>query len=275
MKKHFVVLPVLFFLLQVAFPNEPSPAPLPTFPDKAAEIIARKQMLQEHIEVSPIVWDMNWHTGIQQLSIINSPLLPDLSTELSEVIYTSNQYKGAVISVDVSPFFTIYSNFSIGFQQGNFPKNFSISTIPYFHSTWTSLESDSFIAKKIPLKESFTIAPYTGYMFSQYDLYSAHSEQKFSSRIYHSAVIGSKFIFQPTRIFFIETSVAFSPITAVNRKLLSTFQINYEGIFTFTTKNLTLSLILSTRNNIEYKGISPESITLRISKIGFHFRFSI
>ena len=133
MKKHFVVLPVLFFLLQVAFPNEPSPAPLPTFPDKAAEIIARKKMLQEHIEVSPIVWDMNWHTGIQQLSIINSPLLPDLSTELSEVIYTSNQYKGAVISVDVYPFFTIYSNFSIGFQQGNFPKNFSISTIPYFH----------------------------------------------------------------------------------------------------------------------------------------------
>ena len=275
MRKQFVLLAVLFFLLQVAFPKEPSPVSLPTFPEKAAEIIARKEMLQEHIEVSPIVWDMNWHTGIQQLSLINSPLLPDLSTELSEVIYTSNQYKGAVISVDVPPYFTIYSNLSIGFQQDNFPKNFSISTIPYLQSIRTSLESDSFIAKKIPLRDSFTIAPYTGYMFSQYDLYSIHSELKASSRVYNSAVIGSKFTCQPTRIFFIETSISFSPITAVNRKVLSTFQINYEGIFAFVTKNLTLSLILSTRNNIEYKGISPEAGTLRISKTGFHFRFSI
>lgn len=275
MKKKIVFLTIFFFSLLGAFPNQPKPLPLPTFPDKAAEIIARKEMLQEHIEVSPIVWDMNWHTGIQQLSLINSPLLPDLSTELSEVIYTSNQYKGAVISVDVPPYFTIYSNLSIGFPQGYFPRNFSTSTIPYFQSMWTSLESDSFIAKKIPLKEDMVIAPYTGYMFSQYDLYSIHSEREASSRVYHSAVVGSKFTFQPTRIFFIETSVSFSPITAVNRKLLSTFQINYEGIFTFVTKNLTLSLILSTRNNIEYKGISPEAGTLRISKTGFHFRFSI
>lgn len=275
MKKKIVFLTIFFFSLLGVFPNQPKPLPLPTFPDKAAEIIARKEMLQEHIEVSPIVWDMNWHTGIQQLSLINSPLLPDLSTELSEVIYTSNQYKGAVISVDVPPYFTIYSNLSIGFPQGYFPRNFSTSTIPYFQSMWTSLESDSFIAKKIPLKEDMVIAPYTGYMFSQYDLYSIHSEREASSRVYHSAVVGSKFTFQPTRIFFIETSVSFSPITAVNRKLLSTFQINYEGIFTFVTKNLTLSLILSTRNNIEYKGISPEAGTLRISKTGFHFRFSI
>lgn len=275
MRKEFVLLPVLLFLLQVAFPKEPSPVPLPTFPDKATEIIARKEMLQEHVKISPIVWDMNWHTGIQQISLISLPFLPDLSTELSEVMHTSNQYKGAVISVDVPPFFTIYSNLSIGFPQGYFPRNFSTSTIPYFQSMWTSLESDSFIAKKILLKEDMVIAPYTGYMFSQYELYSIHPELIGTNRIYHSMVIGSKFTFHPTRIFFIETSISFTPLTAVDKNILSMFQINYEGILTFTTKSLTISLILSTRNNIEYKGTSPAAGTLRVSKTGFRFRFSI
>ena len=51
---------------------------------------------------------------------------------MSEII-SSNQYKGALISVDMASLFTIYSDLFIGFTTGNFPKDFSIDTIPYLY----------------------------------------------------------------------------------------------------------------------------------------------
>lgn len=275
MKKKKLLLPFLLFSCIFAAAKQPPAVPLPAHPELADKILARKEMLQEHIEISPIVWDMNWHTGIQRIKLTHPSSVLGINTDLAEIIYTTNQYKGAVISVDVRPLFTIYSNLSVGFLSGHFPRDFSVDNLPYRSNEWVSLESDSYVAKKFFLQKDVTLAPYSGYTFSQYQLTPMSQLSKKEEKTLHSVLAGIKFIFQPHRIFFIETSLSFSPFTMIDRQPLSMFQVNYETYFTFTTKHLTLSLILSTRNNIQYESIQPEEINLQISKTGFRFRFSL
>lgn len=273
MIKKIFILTFFFFSLSKAISQPPAPVPLPTFPEKAKEIVAQKNMMEQHIKIYPIQWNMYWHSGIQQIKIIPFYSTSERITDMSEIIYDTNQYKGTIISMDIRPLFTIYSNLSIGFRKGFFPRDFSVDTIPYRNMDWTSLESDSYIAKKIPITNKITLAPYGGYMFSQYKLSSSQESILTTEKIYHSVVAGTKFIFQPTRLFFIEIGLSFSPLTAIDRKTLSMFQINYETLFTFTSKFITLSLILSTRNNIEYQTPDSEAATLQVSKTGFRFRF--
>ncbi len=275
MKKKKLLLPFLFFFCALAAANRPPAVPLPAYPEMAREILSRKEMMQEHTKISPIEWSMNWHTGIQQIRLTHPSSILGVNTELAEIIYTTNQYRGAVISVDVRPLFTIYSNLSVGFLKGQFPRNFSVDSLPYRSNEWVSLESDSYVAKKFFIQKDITAAPYAGYTFSQYQLTPTSQLLAKEERMLHSILAGIKFIFQPHRIFFIETSLSFTPLTMVDRRPLSMFQINYETLFTFSTKHLTLSLILSSRNNIQYESIQPEEINLQISKTGFRFRFSL
>ena len=170
MKKKKLLLPFLLFSCIFAAAKQPPAVPLPAHPELADEILTRKEMLQEHIEISPIVWDMNWHTGIQRIKLTHPSSVLGINTDLAEIIYTTNQYKGAVISVDVRPLFTIYSNLSVGFLSGHFPRDFSVDNLPYRSNEWVSLESDSYVAKKFFLQKDVTLAPYSGYTFSQYQL---------------------------------------------------------------------------------------------------------
>lgn len=275
MIKKILILTFFFFSLSKVISQPPAPIPLPSFPEKAKEIVEVKELLKEYTKISPVLWNMNWHSGIQQIKMIQFNPISEIKTDMSEIVYTPNKYKGAIITIDIRSLFTVYSNLSIGFRKGFFPINFSIDTIPYRNMDWTSLESDSYIAKKIPITNKITLAPYGGYIFSQYKLSSFQESILSAEKIYHSVVAGTKFIFQPTRLFLIETGLSFSPFTAIDRKTLSMFQINYETVFTFTSRFITLSLILSIRNNIEYQTPESEAATLQVSNIGFRFRFSL
>lgn len=276
MIRRFFFLALICFLSLNTFAAQPRSSPLPVFSESQInEIISKKQFMEEHKKIHPIEWSLNWHTGVQQITMTELPTVPGIYVDMAEVIFTSNRYKGAVLSVDIQPLFTIYSNLSIGFTKGNFPRDFSIDNIPYQYAHLSALESESYAAKKISLKHNLSIAPYAGYTFSQYKLKPLQPGIAEQARDYHSVVVGNKFIFQPHRIFFIEASISFSPFTAIDSNLLTMFQINYETNFTFTTDIFTFSLLLSTRNNIEYKGSNPEARTLKISKTGFRFRFSI
>ncbi|MBO7174806.1 MAG: hypothetical protein J6V57_03550, partial [Spirochaetaceae bacterium] len=73
--------------------------------------------------------------------------------------------------------------------------------------------------------------------------------------------------------FFIETSISISPFTSIDNNLLSMFQINYDSNFTFTTSFFTFSLLIASRNNIEYGTVQQDASTISSSKIGFRFKF--
>lgn len=275
MIKKIIFLSIIFFLSLDFFATTPSPTHLPTFPEQKEAILFQKQKMNEHKKIHPIIWNLNWHTGIQYINMRHFPSLSDIFLNMSELVFYSNQYKGVIISVDVSGLFSIYSNISFGFTKGNFPKNFSTQTLPYHFTNLSSLETDVYVAKVSPLKFNFTFAPYTGYTFSQYKLKPISQGTIIRDRTYHSIILGGKLIFQPHRLLFIETSLSFSPLTYVDDDLLSLFQINYEASFTFTTNYFTLSLIVASRNNIEYKENFTETNTLVISRTGFRFKFSL
>lgn len=274
MKKIFFLILMLSFSLEI-FANQPKPTPLPTFPEMKEAILLQKQLMEAQKKISPIIWSLNWHTGIQNIVVKQLDSVNNIYMDMSEIIFTSNKYKGAVLSIDVASLFSIYSNLSIGFTQGNFPKDFSVNTIPYQSAHLSSIESDSYVAKKFYLKNNFSTAPYAGYTFSRYKLIPIEEEIDITNKIYHSIVVGNKFIFQPHRVFFIETSISFSPLTSIDRNLLSMFQINHESYFTFTTNFFTFALVISNRNNIEYKNVHQEASTLTVSKTGFRFRLSL
>ncbi|MBO5691181.1 MAG: hypothetical protein J6R96_04910 [Spirochaetaceae bacterium] len=274
MKKIFFLILTLSFSLEI-FANQPKPTPLPTFPEMKEAILLQKQMMEDQKKIHPIVWSLNWHTGIQNIVVKQLDSVNNVYMDMSEIIFTSNKYKGAVLSIDVASLFSIYSNLSIGFTQGNFPKDFSVNTIPYQSAHLSSIESDSYVAKKFYLKNNFSVAPYAGYTFSRYRLIPIQEGIDITNKIYHSVVVGNKFIFQPHRNFFIETSISLSPLTSIDRNLLSMFQINYESYFTFTTDIFTFALVISSRNNIEYKNVHQEASTLTVSKTGFRFRLSL
>ena len=124
--------------------------PLPTFPERKEAILLQKQKNENEKNINSIIWSLKWHTGIQQITIKKLVPAKDVSMNMSEII-SSNQYKGALISVDMASLFTIYSDLFIGFTTGNFPKDFSIDTIPYLYPYLSSIESDSYLA----LKSSF------------------------------------------------------------------------------------------------------------------------
>lgn len=274
MRKNFFLVLMLSFSLEI-FANQPKATPLPTFPEMKESILLQKQLIEKQKKISPIIWSLNWHTGIQNIVAKQISPVDAVSLDMSEIIFTSNKYKGAVISIDIASLFSIYSNLSIGFTQNNFPKDFSVNTIPYQSTQLSSIESDSYIAKKFYLRNNFSTAPYAGYTFSRYRLIPIQEGIDITNKIYHSIVVGNKFIFQPHRVFFIETSISFSPLTSIDRNLLSMFQINYESYFTFTTNFFTFSLVVSNRNNIEYKNMHQEAITFAVSKTGFRFRLSL
>lgn len=274
MRKNFFLVLMLSFSLEI-FANQPKATPLPTFPEMRESILLQKQLIEKQKKISPIIWSLNWHTGIQNIVAKQISPVDAVSLDMSEIIFTSNKYKGAVISIDIASLFSIYSNLSIGFTQNNFPKDFSVNTIPYQSTQLSSIESDSYIAKKFYLRNNFSTAPYAGYTFSRYRLIPIQEGIDITNKIYHSIVVGNKFIFQPHRVFFIETSISFSPLASIDRNLLSMFQINYESYFTFTTNFFTFSLVISNRNNIEYKNMHQEAITFAVSKTGFRFRLSL
>lgn len=274
MRKNFLLVLMLSFSLEI-FANQPKATPLPTFPEMKESILLQKQLIEKQKKISPIIWSLNWHTGIQNIVAKQISPVDAVSLDMSEIIFTSNKYKGAVISIDIASLFSIYSNLSIGFTQNNFPKDFSVNTIPYQSTQLSSIESDSYVAKKFYLRNNFSTAPYAGYTFSRYRLIPIQEGIDITNKIYHSIVVGNKFIFQPHRVFFIETSISFSPLASIDRNLLSMFQINYESYFTFTTNFFTFSLVVSNRNNIEYKNMHQEAITFAVSKTGFRFRLSL
>lgn len=231
--------------------------------------------MDEHKRIHPIIWNLNWHTGIQYINMRGFPNIDDVFLNMSELVFYSNQYKGAIISIDVSGLFSIYSNISFGFTKGSFPKDFSTQTLPYHFNNLSSLETDIYAAKVSYLKFNFSFAPYTGYTFSRYKLNPITPGIIIRDRTYHSIIVGGKLIFRPHRLFFIETSISFSPLTYIDDDLLSLFQINYEANFTFTTNYFTFSLVVASRNNIEYKESLTETNTLVISRTGFRFKFSL
>lgn len=271
MRKFFFLILFLFFSLEI-YAEQPDPVPLPTFPERKEAILFQKQKTENKKKINSIIWSLNWHTGIQQITIKKLVPAEDVAMNMSEII-SSNQYKGALISVDMASLFTIYSDLFIGFTTGNFPKDFSIDTIPYLYPYLSSIESDSYIAKKFHLKTSLSIAPYIGYSFARYRFIPLQKGIEISDKIYHSVVIGNKFIFQPHRTFFIETSISISPFTSIDNNLLSMFQINYDSNFTFTTSFFTFSLLIASRNNIEYGTVQQDASTISSSKIGFRFKF--
>ncbi|MEE0133192.1 MAG: hypothetical protein U0I22_05250 [Treponema sp.] len=271
MRKFTFLILLLSFSLEV-YAKQPNPTPLPSFPERKEAILLQKEKTEKQKDINPIIWNLDWHTGIQQITIKQVNPIDDVNMDMSEIILPSNKYKGANISLDIGSLFSIYSNLFIGFTKENFPKNFSINTIPYQYPHLSSIESDSYIAKKFFLKTSLTVAPYAGYSFSRYSLLPLQEGIEISNKIYHSIVLGSKFIFRPHRIFFFETGISISPITAIDRNLLSMFQINYEGCFTLTTNLFSFSLLIANRDNIEYKNVHQEANTVSVSKIGFRFK---
>ena len=273
MRKFFFLILFLSFSLEI-YAEQPDPVPLPTFPERKEAILLQKQKTENKKKINSIIWSLNWHTGIQQITIKKLVPAEDVAMNMSEII-SSNQYKGALISVDMASLFTIYSDLFIGFTTGNFPKDFSIDTIPYLYPYLSSIESDSYIAKKFHLKTSLSTAPYIGYSFARYRFIPLQKGIEISDKIYHSVVIGNKFIFQPHRTFFIETSISISPFTSIDNNLLSMFQINYDSNFTFTTSFFTFSLLIASRNNIEYGTVQQDASTISISKIGFRIKFTL
>ncbi len=271
MKKFFFLVLMISFSLDF-FANQPKPTPLPTFPERKEAILRQKEKTKKQREINPIIWTINWHTGIQQITIKQGTPIDDVNMNMSEIILTSNKYKGANISLDIASLFSIYSNLFIGFIKEDFPKGFSINTIPYQYPHLNSIESDSYVAKKFFPKASLTVAPYAGYSFSRYNLIPLEEGIEISKKIYHSIVLGTKLIFKPHRIFFFETGISISPITAIDSSLLSMFQINYEGSFNLTTNLFNFSLLIANKDNIEYKNIHHEASTLSVSKIGFRFK---
>lgn len=275
MIKKIIFLSITFFLSLDFFATTPSPTHLPTYPQQKEAILVQKRKMDEHKKNYPIIWNLQWYTGIQYLNMRQFPNADEISLNMSELVFYSNQYKGAIISVDISDLFSIYSNIYFGFTKENFPKKFSTQTLPYQFNNLSSFEADIFAAKSFPLKFNFTFAPYTGYTFSQYKLKPISQNIIIRDRTYHSMIIGGKIIFRPHRLFFIETSLSFSPLTYIDNDLISLFQINYEANFTFITNYFTFSLVLASRNNIEYEENSPETSTLVVSKTGFRFKLSL
>lgn len=274
MRKFFFLILVLSFSLEI-YAEQPAPVPLPTFPERKEAILLQKQKTANQKERKSIIWNLDRYSGIQQIALKQFSPIDDVSMDMSEILFTSNQYKGALISVDMRSLFTIYSDLFIGFTKGTFPKDFSISTIPYRYPYLSSIEADSYIAKKLYLEKDISIAPYLGYSFTSYRLIPLQEGIETSNKIYHSVVIGSKFIFQLHRTFFFETSLSISPLTSIDKNLLSMFQINYDCSFTFTTNLFTFSLLLANRNNIEYGTVQQEASTISISKIGFRFKLTL
>ncbi len=271
MRKIFFLIIILSFSLEI-YAKQPAPVPLPTFPERKEAILLQKQKNENEKNINSIIWSLKWHTGIQQITIKKLVPAEDVSMNMSEII-SSNQYKGALISVDMASLFTIYSDLFIGFTTGNFPKDFSIDTIPYLYPYLSSIESDSYLAKKFHYEKNISFAPYLGYSFASYRFIPLQEGIEISDKIYHSVVIGNKFIFQPHRTFFIETSISISPFTSIDNNLLSMFQINYDSNFTFTTSFFTFSLLIASRNNIEYGTVQQDASTISSSKIGFRFKF--
>lgn len=274
MKKIAFLILLLSFSL-IVYAKQPNPTPLPTFPERKKAILLQKQKIEKQKEINPIIWNLNWHTGIQQITMKQVTSIDDININMSENILTSNKYKGIIISFVMPSLFSIYSNLFIGFTKENFPKNFAITTIPYHYPHLSTIESDSYIAKEFFLKPVLTLAPYAGYSFSRYNLNSLQEGIEINNKIYHSIIFGTKFIFRPHRIFFFETGMSISPLTAVDRNLLSMFQINYEGCFTLITNLFNFSLFIANKENIEYKTVNHKASTISVSKIGFRLKILI
>ena len=124
MKKFFFLVLMISFSLDF-FANQPKPTPLPTFPERKEAILRQKEKTKKQREINPIIWTINWHTGIQQITIKQGTPIDDVNMNMSEIILTSNKYKGANISLDIASLFSIYSNLFIGFIKEDFPKDFS------------------------------------------------------------------------------------------------------------------------------------------------------
>lgn len=275
MIKKFFFLLILFFLSLNFLPAKPRPTPLPTYPKQREAVLIQKQKMEKHKITHPIIWTLNWHSGVQYINWRDSPDSDEISFNMSELVFFSNQYKGSFFSVDISNLFSIYSNLSFGFVKEDFPRDVSTKTLTSQFENLSSFESELYIAKDIPLNFNVSIAPYTGYTFSKYKLRPTDLRIPLSDRIYHSMVLGGKIFFKPHRLFLIETRLSFSPLTYIDNHLLSLFQINFESSFTFTTNYFTLALIVSSRNNIEYSNISSSTNNLIVSKTGFRFRFTL
>ena len=274
MRKFFFLILFLSFSLEI-YGEQPAPVPLPTFPERKEAILLQKQKTENQKKIDSVIWSLNWHTGIQQINIKKLSPAEDVEMNMSEIMLISNKYKSVVITVDMASLFTIYSDVFIGFAKETFPKDFFINTIPYRYPHLSSIESDSYIAKKFHLETGLSTAPYIGYSFAKYRFIPLQETIEISDKIYHSIVLGNKFIFQPHRTFFIETSISISPLTSIDKNLLSMFQINYDSKFTFKTNFFTFSLLLANKNNIEYKTVHQESSTISISKIGFRIKFTL
>ena len=91
MKKIFFLILMISFSLEISA-NQPKPTPLPTFPELKEAILLQKQMMENQKKIPPIVWSLNWHTGIQNIDVKQLSTLDNVYMDMAEIIFTSNKY---------------------------------------------------------------------------------------------------------------------------------------------------------------------------------------
>lgn len=100
MIKKIIFLSITFFLSLDFFATTPSPTHLPTYPKRREAILFQKQKMEKHQKTHPIIWTLNWHSGVQYINWRDSPTSDEISVNMSELVFFSNKYKGSIFSVE-------------------------------------------------------------------------------------------------------------------------------------------------------------------------------
>ncbi|AEE17838.1 hypothetical protein [Treponema brennaborense] len=231
-------------------------------------------VLSGETAVPGITWTLERSQGVQSVARVaegSGGLLFSPGTS-----YLEMQYRGMILTVWVSDLFFLKTVLNVGFLQNEVPTDFSITTLPYLDSEWTSVESETFVIKSFPVTYRSGLAFFAGYSMLQYTLNDREDRQTIREElVYHSLLLGAQISFRPIRFITMEYGVSFSPFSRLDFSSLSVFQLNYEISTTVSAGILSFTYMITTRNNIEYAANSENLSSLRVAETSLRFQIRL
>lgn len=246
---------------------------LPIYPELKNDSL-RALLLEPQTPPPPsISWEVIKQQGVQVISQI--PGSSFSTAEKDERIYPVNNYKSVMLTVYFFDFFILHSDLTVGFDKENTPFDFSIDTLPYRYEEWSSVETNVYITKELRLPRGVLLYPFAGYIFSQYYLQNEGVQLSIDNVRFQTITAGLKTAFRPARIITIDYGVFVSPIIILNYDNMLLFQFGYETAIRVQAGFATISVVLNTRNNIEYTDNFLAADTFRVSELGLRLKFAL
>lgn len=220
-----------------------------------------------------LTWNLRKTRGVQWFDLYQTYITPAESPLPKQPpVY---QYKGMMINVDMGKMFSIGSILTLGYEEDKLPLDFSFFSLPKQEHLWNTLQYSILINKNFTLWDTLSIAPFGGFLLSQYNLNILGADYPLFYRRYQSTLIGIGIVYTPHRFWQIDCSLSFSPYNLIYDMNNSLSQFSYKISGTFKTSFFSLTGIVSSESNFEHKFIDERRNILVVSSIGFYFTITI